>query len=89
MPAAPANVPLEVDLRGMRAVEVDRILDRALNDAVLAEMPYLRIIHGKGTGALRQVVREYLRANPVVVGAESAPDQQGGEGVTIARLTEG
>jgi DNA mismatch repair protein MutS2 len=52
-------------------------------------MPYLRIIHGKGTGALRQVVRDYLRTSPLVVGAESAPDQQGGEGVTIARLAEG
>ena len=73
----------------MRAVEIDRVLDRALNDAVLSSMPYLRIIHGKGTGALRQVVREYLRASPLVVGSETAPDQQGGEGVTIARLSEG
>ena len=89
VPAAPANASLEVDLRGMRAVEIDRVLDRALNDAVLASMPYLRIIHGKGTGALRQVVRDYLRASPLVVGAETAPDQQGGEGVTIARLSEG
>lgn len=89
VPAAPANVSLEVDLRGMRAADVERILDTALNDAVLAGMPYLRIIHGKGTGALRQVVRDYLRSSPLVVGAETAPDQQGGEGVTIARLTEG
>jgi DNA mismatch repair protein MutS2 len=89
VPAPPANASLEVDLRGMRAVEIDRVLDRALNDAVLSSMPYLRIIHGKGTGALRQVVRDYLRASPLVVGAETAPDQQGGEGVTIARLSEG
>lgn len=88
VPAAPANASLEVDLRGMRAVEVDGVLDRALNDAVLAGMPFLRIIHGKGTGALRQVVRDYLRASPLVVGSETAPDQQGGEGVTIARLSE-
>lgn len=89
VPAAPVNASLEVDLRGMRAVEVVEVLDRALNDSVLAGMPYLRIIHGKGTGALRQVVRDYLRASPLVVGAESAPDQQGGDGVTVARLTEG
>ena len=89
LPAPPANASLEVDLRGMRAVEIDRVLDRALNDAVLSSMPYLRIIHGKGTGALRQVVRDYLRTSPLVVGAETAPDQQGGEGVTIARLSEG
>ncbi|MGI8856975.1 MAG: endonuclease MutS2 [Thermomicrobiales bacterium] len=89
VPAPSANASLEVDLRGMRAVEIDRVLDRALNDAVLASMPYLRIIHGKGTGALRQVVRDYLRASPLVVGAETAPDQQGGDGVTIARLSEG
>ncbi len=89
VPAAPASAALEVDLRGMRAVEVADVLDRTLNDSVLAGMPYLRIIHGKGTGALRQVVRDYLRANPLVAGTESAPDQQGGDGVTIARLTEG
>jgi DNA mismatch repair protein MutS2 len=89
VPAAPANVGLDVDLRGMRAVEVERVLDDALNDAVLAGMPFLRIIHGKGTGALRQVVRDYLRSSPLVVGAETAPDQQGGEGVTIARLSDG
>jgi len=89
VPAAPANASLEVDLRGMRAVEVGDVLDRTLNDSVLAGMPYLRIIHGKGTGALRQVVRDYLRANPLVAGTESAPDQQGGDGVTVARLTEG
>ncbi|MCA1724615.1 MAG: Smr/MutS family protein, partial [Thermomicrobia bacterium] len=89
VPAAPASAALEVDLRGMRAVEVSDVLDRTLNDSVLAGMPYLRIIHGKGTGALRQVVRDYLRASPLVAGSEPAPDQQGGDGVTIARLTEG
>ena len=89
LPAPPASASLEVDLRGMRAAEVERVLDDALNNAVLAGMPYVRIIHGKGTGALRQVVRDYLRASPLAVGAESAPDQQGGDGVTIVRLTGG
>jgi DNA mismatch repair protein MutS2 len=47
-------VPLEIDLRGMRAHEVEEALERYLNDAYLASLPFVRIIHGKGTGALRQ-----------------------------------
>ncbi len=86
VPEAPANVSLEVDLRGMRAGEVERVLDGALNDATLTMLPYLRIIHGKGTGALRQVVRDYLRSNSLVYGVETPNEQGGGEGVTIARL---
>ncbi len=88
LPDAPTNVSLEVDLRGMRAMEVERVLDVALNDAALTGLPYLRIIHGKGTGALRQVVRDYLRNNPLIVGVETPPAEGGGDGVTIARLSE-
>ena len=89
LPESPTNVSLDVDLRGMRAVEVERVLDSALNDATLTGLPYLRIIHGKGTGALRQVVRDYLRNNPLISSMETPPSEQGGDGVTIARLGEG
>jgi len=88
LPDAPTNVSLEVDLRGMRAMEVERVLDVALNDAALTGLPYLRIIHGKGTGALRQVVRDYLRTNSLIVSMETPPAEGGGDGVTIARLSE-
>ena len=86
-PAAPtAAPPLESDFRGWRAEEAIEEMDRRLNDAALVGMPFLRIIHGKGTGALRKAMREYLKNHPSVKGIETAPIEQGGEGVTIVRL---
>lgn len=84
LPPAPIDVPLEVDMRGLRVHEVEPTLDRMLNDATLGNLPSLRIIHGKGTGALRQVVRDYLRAHPLVERLETPPANQGGDGVTVA-----
>jgi DNA mismatch repair protein MutS2 len=84
--ASDPEVRSEVDLRGMRADEVDDVLLRALDAAVLADLPYLRIIHGKGTGALRDRVRALLAADPRVAHAALAPANQGGTGVTIAEL---
>ncbi|HEX8218183.1 MAG TPA: Smr/MutS family protein [Chloroflexia bacterium] len=86
-PAMPAETPrLEYDYRGWRAEEALEDLDQRLNDATLVGMPFIRIIHGKGTGALRQAMREYLRKHPVVKEIEPAPVEQGGEGVTIVKL---
>ena len=50
-------------------------------------MPFVRIIHGKGTGALRQVVREELATNPMVASFKSADAREGGEGVTVVQLS--
>ncbi|HEX5503398.1 MAG TPA: endonuclease MutS2 [Thermomicrobiales bacterium] len=87
--AAPrTDVPIEVDVRGMRAVEVDEALERYINDAYLASLPFIRIIHGKGTGALRQAVRDFLLQHPLVSGFEGAKDRQGGEGVTVAQIRQ-
>lgn len=86
-PAMPTETPrLEYDYRGWRAEEALEDLDQRLNDATLVGMPFIRIIHGKGTGALRQAMREYLRKHPVVKEIEPAPVEQGGEGVTIVKL---
>ncbi len=77
---------LELDLRG-RMVEEGLIeLERYLDSAVMAGLPWVRIIHGKGTGKLRSAVREALRKHPQVVSVESGAEMEGGEGVTIARL---
>ena len=63
----PANIPgMELDLRGMRVEETLAMLDDYIDSAYLAELPWVRIIHGKGTGALRQVVGDFLRNHPVV-----------------------
>ena len=77
---------LEFDLRGWRVDEVIPELERYINDAYMANMPFVRIIHGKGTGALRQVVREELATNPLVSTFRPAEAREGGEGVTVAQL---
>src|SRR5439155_757806 len=56
----------EVSLRGLRVDEAEARLVKALDDAVLADLPYLRVIHGKGTGAVRERVHEVLAADPRV-----------------------
>ncbi|HET8587259.1 MAG TPA: Smr/MutS family protein, partial [Candidatus Limnocylindria bacterium] len=84
----PAHVPIEIDFRGQRAADVAEELDRYLHDAYLYGLPWVRIIHGKGTGALRQVVREQLRTHPVVESSESARANEGGDGATVAHLRQ-
>ncbi len=85
---APRDVPLELDMRGWRAADVRDRLDHYLNDAYLAGLPWVRIIHGKGTGALRQAVREFLQQHKLVASFSSASAMEGGDGVTIVRLQE-
>jgi DNA mismatch repair protein MutS2 len=77
---------LEFDMRGWRVDEVVHELERYINDAYMSNMPFVRIIHGKGTGALRQVVREELATNPLVSSFRPAEAREGGEGVTVALL---
>jgi DNA mismatch repair protein MutS2 len=84
----PAHVPIEIDFRGQRAADVVDELDRYLQDAYLYGLPWVRIIHGKGTGALRNVVREQLRTHPAVERAEPARAGEGGEGATVAHLRQ-
>jgi DNA mismatch repair protein MutS2 len=79
---------VELDLRGQRVDEVLARLDKYLDDAFLAGMPFVRIVHGKGTGALRQAVRQQLRDHPLVKSHRSGEQGEGGTGVTIAYLVE-
>ena len=88
MQATMEAVPLELDLRGKRVEEIGTVVENYLNDAYLMGMPFVRIIHGKGTGALRTVVRELLRESPVVAKAEAAGATEGGEGATVAHLRQ-
>ncbi len=87
-PAASEPVSIEVDLRGYRAAEVEEMLDRYLENAYRSGLPFVRIIHGKGTGALRQVVRDILNNHPAVATHQLAPREQGGDGATVATLRE-
>jgi DNA mismatch repair protein MutS2 len=77
---------MELDLRGQLAEEALEAVERFIEKAYLATMPFVRIIHGKGTGKLRQVVREALTNHPFIVRWESGVEREGGEGVTIAFL---
>ncbi len=74
----------EIDLRGMRGDEAESATRKALDAAVLADLPALRIIHGMGTGVVRECVHRVLAADPRVGHYAFAPPAQGGTGVTIA-----
>jgi DNA mismatch repair protein MutS2 len=76
----------EVDLRGLRAEEVATQLQPAVDAAVRADLRSLRIIHGKGTGALREVVAQLLRTDPRVKSFRPGGVGEGGGGVTVAEL---
>jgi DNA mismatch repair protein MutS2 len=77
---------IEVHLRGMRAEEALDKLEKYLDRAYLAGLPYVRVVHGKGTGTLRKLARDYLQHSPLVVSFQTAEPGEGGEGVTIAKL---
>ncbi len=86
-PSRPAPVESsQVDIRGWRAADVAADLDRILNDAYLAGLPWVRVIHGKGTGALRDAVQEFLAEHPLVSSYRPASAREGGEGATLAAL---
>ncbi|MBN2148628.1 MAG: endonuclease MutS2 [Anaerolineales bacterium] len=77
---------IELDLRGQRADDALDAMERYLDAAFLAGLPWVRIIHGKGTGKLRQSVREALNHHPHVKSFESGGDNEGGDGVTVVKL---
>jgi DNA mismatch repair protein MutS2 len=76
----------EIDVRGMRVLEVEEIVMRAIDAAVRADLKALRIIHGKGTGALRERVAEMLRKDTRVRSFRLGVWNEGGNGVTVADL---
>ncbi len=78
--------PLEADLRGMDASEALRAVDHALDRAVLTGLHEVRLIHGIGTGVLRNAVQKHLRSHPQVEGQRWGEGHEGGRGVTVARL---
>lgn len=84
----PASPGMELDLRGLTVDDMLVELDRYLDTAYLAGLPFVRIIHGKGTGALRQAVRDELRSHPLVSEFRAGDANEGGEGVTVAKLVQ-
>lgn len=82
----PADVGMELDMRGQTVDEASLTLDKYLDDAYLAGLPRVQIIHGKGTGALRRYVREALDKHPLVAEYRRGDRHEGGDGVTVAKL---
>jgi DNA mismatch repair protein MutS2 len=76
----------EIDLRGLRVDEVELELGRGLDAALLSELAEVRIIHGKGTGAVRGRVEELLRGDRRVKAFRLGVHGEGGAGVTVARI---
>ena len=79
-------VSREIDIRGMNNEEASYVLEKYLDDAVLAGFDSVSIIHGKGTGALRKGVQTFLAAHPRVKGISIAEVNQGGTGVSVVKL---
>lgn len=75
-----------VDVRGRRVEEVVPIVERLLDEAIAGGLGEVEILHGKGTGALRESVRSYLQARPDVAGFDDAEWNAGGAGVTVVML---
>ena len=76
----------ELDLRGLTVEEALEKVDKYLDDALLAGLSRCRIIHGKGTGALRSAVRAQLENHPQVKAFRFGAPGEGGDGVTVAEL---
>jgi DNA mismatch repair protein MutS2 len=77
---------LELDLRGQRVEEALARLETYIDAAYLSGLPFARIIHGKGTGALRKAVQERVADHPLISKVTNATPKEGGEGVTIIHM---
>jgi DNA mismatch repair protein MutS2 len=80
------EVATEIDVRGVRAGDVDDVVMQAVDAAIRADLRSIRVIHGKGTGALRERVAEMLRKDTRVRGFRPGAFNEGGTGVTVVEL---
>ena len=81
-----ANFRLELDVRGQRVGEAIENVMRYIDDAIMLDVSSVRILHGKGTGALREEIQKYVRTVPGVVSATDEHIQFGGSGVTVVKF---
>jgi len=91
-PAASLNAPSrpsaasEINVIGQTVEQATEHVDKFLDDAALAHLPSVRIIHGHGTGALRKGLSEFLRSHPLVAAHTSESEERGGRAVTVVEL---
>jgi len=77
---------LEIDLRGKMVDQALPLVDKFLDDALLSSLPFVRIIHGKGTGALREAIQKHLPVHHKNIEFSMAEPSQGGAGVTVVKF---
>jgi DNA mismatch repair protein MutS2 len=80
------QVPMKLDLHGYTVEEAIEVLDKYLDSAYLMGLPFVYIVHGKGTGTLRKAIIEYLRKRAHVAHFQTGTMHEGGSGVTIVYL---
>ena len=80
------NFHQDLDVRGMRGDEALQAVQYFIDDAILVGMPRVRILHGKGNGILRQLIRQYLSSVPNVTHYADEHVQFGGAGITVVDL---
>ena len=80
------NFKQDLDVRGMRGDEALQAVRYFIDDAILVGMPRVRILHGKGNGILRQLIRQYLASEPNVTHVRDEHVQFGGAGITVVDL---
>ena len=81
-----ANFHQDIDVRGMRGDEALTAVQYFIDDAILVGMTHVRILHGKGNGILRQLIRQYLHTIPNVLSAKDEHIQFGGAGITVVEI---
>ncbi|MHB8432476.1 MAG: endonuclease MutS2 [Candidatus Tyrphobacter sp.] len=85
---AAASARSELDVRGKRYADAEPLVDRWIDEALLAGSSPLRLIHGKGTGMLGRGLQEFLRAHPAVASVRYGNEEEGSHGVTIIDLND-
>ncbi len=86
MPPPPPRFSEEIEVRGQTLDEALPKVETFLDEAFRAGSPRVRVVHGKGTGKMRQAVRDMLTHHPLVKGFDFALPHEGGEGVTVVEM---
>ena len=76
----------QIDVRGMRVAEAVETVQDFVDEAIMLGFSEIRILHGKGTGALKEEIRNYLRTVPLVRSAKDEHEEMGGAGITVVKL---
>ncbi len=80
------NFKTEVDVRGQRTEEAIQIIQAFIDDAIMLDFSELRILHGKGNGILKEMIRNYLKSEPAVKSCRDEHVQFGGAGITVVEI---